>query len=161
MKTVGVFFDCKSCNPWSSMMEEVIDAQGCKRSITTCHRNSLIQYQFNSSIIMETAALNDNHELFCFGAKVQTGLLSTKSNVRPSVVMQQNDLPTTLSSKWSFLFHFIEQISHLTAVAVGSNCLTWLKEFTKQHAFMFHQMHRKTLVWVLVTGRCLSTNVCV
>uniref|UniRef100_A0A1I7W862 Secreted protein n=1 Tax=Heterorhabditis bacteriophora TaxID=37862 RepID=A0A1I7W862_HETBA len=52
--------------------------------------------------------------------------------------------------KWSFLFHFIEQISHLTAVA-----------FTKQHAFMFHQMHRKTLVWVLVTGRCLSTNVCV
>uniref|UniRef100_A0A1I7WJJ5 Inner membrane protein n=1 Tax=Heterorhabditis bacteriophora TaxID=37862 RepID=A0A1I7WJJ5_HETBA len=46
---------------------------------------------------------------------------------------QQNDLPTSLSRKWSFLFHFIEQISHLTAVAVGSNRLTWLQEFIKQH----------------------------
>uniref|UniRef100_A0A1I7W8F9 Uncharacterized protein n=1 Tax=Heterorhabditis bacteriophora TaxID=37862 RepID=A0A1I7W8F9_HETBA len=47
--------------------------------------------------------------------------------------MQQNDLPTSLSSKWSFLFNCIEQISHLTTVAPDSDRLTWLQEFIKQH----------------------------
>uniref|UniRef100_A0A1I7XP21 WASH complex subunit strumpellin n=1 Tax=Heterorhabditis bacteriophora TaxID=37862 RepID=A0A1I7XP21_HETBA len=49
-----------------------------------------------------------------------------------SVVMQQNDVPTSLLSEWSFLFNCIEQISHLTTVAPGSNRLIWLKEFIKQ-----------------------------
>uniref|UniRef100_A0A1I7WIN0 Uncharacterized protein n=1 Tax=Heterorhabditis bacteriophora TaxID=37862 RepID=A0A1I7WIN0_HETBA len=47
--------------------------------------------------------------------------------------MQQNDLPTSLSIKWYFLLHSIEQINQLTVVALGSNRLTWLKEFIKQH----------------------------
>uniref|UniRef100_A0A1I7W8X0 FSA_C domain-containing protein n=1 Tax=Heterorhabditis bacteriophora TaxID=37862 RepID=A0A1I7W8X0_HETBA len=46
---------------------------------------------------------------------------------------QQNDLPTSLSRTWSFLFNYIEQISHLTIVSPASNRLTWLKEFIKQH----------------------------
>uniref|UniRef100_A0A1I7XS59 Mediator of RNA polymerase II transcription subunit 24 n=1 Tax=Heterorhabditis bacteriophora TaxID=37862 RepID=A0A1I7XS59_HETBA len=37
------------------------------------------------------------------------------------------------TDKWSFLLNCIEQINQLTTVAFGSNRLTWLKEFIKQH----------------------------
>uniref|UniRef100_A0A1I7XPB9 ABC transmembrane type-1 domain-containing protein n=1 Tax=Heterorhabditis bacteriophora TaxID=37862 RepID=A0A1I7XPB9_HETBA len=48
-------------------------------------------------------------------------------------IFLQNDLPTSLSSKWSFLSHSIEQINHLTTVAFGSNRFILLKEFIKHH----------------------------
>uniref|UniRef100_A0A1I7WUZ1 CBS domain-containing protein n=1 Tax=Heterorhabditis bacteriophora TaxID=37862 RepID=A0A1I7WUZ1_HETBA len=54
--------------------------------------------------------------------------------MQPSVVMQQNDL-STLSNKWSFLFHSIEEINPLTIVVLESNGLTRLKEIIKQHTF--------------------------
>uniref|UniRef100_A0A1I7WI55 Ovule protein n=1 Tax=Heterorhabditis bacteriophora TaxID=37862 RepID=A0A1I7WI55_HETBA len=35
----------------------------------------------------------------------------------------QNDLPTSLFSKWSFLSHSIEQINHLTTVLTKQHTL--------------------------------------
>uniref|UniRef100_A0A1I7XIG0 E3 ubiquitin-protein ligase HERC2 n=1 Tax=Heterorhabditis bacteriophora TaxID=37862 RepID=A0A1I7XIG0_HETBA len=97
-----------------------------------------------------------------FSAKVQTGLLSTESNMRPSVVMQQNDLPTSLSSKWSFLSHSIEQINRLTTVVLGSNRLTQLKELTKQHTLRVPPDAQKDFfgvsVW-LCRGCCWRSGV--
>uniref|UniRef100_A0A1I7X5B0 Uncharacterized protein n=1 Tax=Heterorhabditis bacteriophora TaxID=37862 RepID=A0A1I7X5B0_HETBA len=58
--------------------------------------------------------------------------------MRPSVVMQQNDIPTSLSSKWSFLFNCIEQINQLTIVEFGSNRLTWLKKTFLAWVFCFN-----------------------
>uniref|UniRef100_A0A1I7WW56 Transposase n=1 Tax=Heterorhabditis bacteriophora TaxID=37862 RepID=A0A1I7WW56_HETBA len=47
--------------------------------------------------------------------------------------MQQNDVPTSLSSKWSFLFYPIKEINPLATVALENNRLTRLKELIKQH----------------------------
>uniref|UniRef100_A0A1I7WH48 Ovule protein n=1 Tax=Heterorhabditis bacteriophora TaxID=37862 RepID=A0A1I7WH48_HETBA len=58
---------------------------------------------------------------------------STGINGNPKVPSLQNDLPTSLSRKWSFLFNCIKQISQLTIVVLGSNRLIRLKELTKQH----------------------------
>uniref|UniRef100_A0A1I7WTH4 NADH dehydrogenase [ubiquinone] 1 beta subcomplex subunit 7 n=1 Tax=Heterorhabditis bacteriophora TaxID=37862 RepID=A0A1I7WTH4_HETBA len=63
---------------------------------------------------------------------VLLALLSTNHEVIP-VPVQQNDLPTSLSNKWSFLFHYIGQINQLTIVVLGSNRLIRLKELTKEH----------------------------
>uniref|UniRef100_A0A1I7XRJ8 Uncharacterized protein n=1 Tax=Heterorhabditis bacteriophora TaxID=37862 RepID=A0A1I7XRJ8_HETBA len=89
--------------------------------------------------------------------------------MRPSVVMQQNDLPTSLSSKWSFVFNCIEQISQLTTLVLGSNRLTWLKEFIKQHILNIPPDALKDFFWreclalplMLLAVWGLPMNVCV
>uniref|UniRef100_A0A1I7X2X7 ABC2_membrane domain-containing protein n=1 Tax=Heterorhabditis bacteriophora TaxID=37862 RepID=A0A1I7X2X7_HETBA len=74
--------------------------------------------------------------------------------------ISQNDLPTSLSNKWSFLFHCIQQINQLTTVAPGSNRLTWLKEFTKQHTLRVPpDAQRDVVPWMLLTARGLPMNV--
>uniref|UniRef100_A0A1I7WPW2 Leucine-rich repeat-containing protein 14 n=1 Tax=Heterorhabditis bacteriophora TaxID=37862 RepID=A0A1I7WPW2_HETBA len=75
--------------------------------------------------------------------------------------MQQNDLPTSLSRKWSFLLNCIEQISQLTTVELGSNRLTWLKEFTKQHTLHIPPDAQKDFFGVDVVGCPGSTHECV
>uniref|UniRef100_A0A1I7WLM0 Uncharacterized protein n=1 Tax=Heterorhabditis bacteriophora TaxID=37862 RepID=A0A1I7WLM0_HETBA len=39
---------------------------------------------------------------------------------------QQNDLPTSLSRKWSFLFHYIQQINQLTTEVWLCRGCCWL-----------------------------------
>uniref|UniRef100_A0A1I7W9H4 Uncharacterized protein n=1 Tax=Heterorhabditis bacteriophora TaxID=37862 RepID=A0A1I7W9H4_HETBA len=73
---------------------------------------------------------------------------------------QQNYLPTSLSVKWYFLLHFIEQINQLTAVAPGSNRLTWLKEFTKQHTLRVPPDAQKDFFGVDVVDCPGSTHEC-
>uniref|UniRef100_A0A1I7WHW8 Integrase_SAM-like_N domain-containing protein n=1 Tax=Heterorhabditis bacteriophora TaxID=37862 RepID=A0A1I7WHW8_HETBA len=76
--------------------------------------------------------------------------------------MQQNDLPTSLSRKWSFLFKCIEQINQLTTVAPGTNRLTWLKEFIKQHILHVPPDTQKdVLALMLLAVRGLPMHVCV
>uniref|UniRef100_A0A1I7WJC9 CFEM domain-containing protein n=1 Tax=Heterorhabditis bacteriophora TaxID=37862 RepID=A0A1I7WJC9_HETBA len=93
------------------------------REKTTSNHRSIFapQPHLESAVPLDSSVstgINGNPKAPCpVNSPLQIGLLSTKSNMKPSVVMQQNDLPTSLSSKWSFLFNNIQQISYLTTVA--------------------------------------------
>uniref|UniRef100_A0A1I7XDH3 C2H2-type domain-containing protein n=1 Tax=Heterorhabditis bacteriophora TaxID=37862 RepID=A0A1I7XDH3_HETBA len=100
-----------------SSREKRFDAsRKCTRPITSEWDESRNSSQKNTHQIKESRSLS-----------------SKLDNWRKNVFMQQNDLPTSLSSKWYFLSHSIEQINQLTAVAPATNRLTQLKELTKQH----------------------------
>uniref|UniRef100_A0A1I7X3B0 PI-PLC Y-box domain-containing protein n=1 Tax=Heterorhabditis bacteriophora TaxID=37862 RepID=A0A1I7X3B0_HETBA len=66
------------------------------------------------------------------------------------------------ADKWSFLSHSIEQINYLTTVVLGSNRLTWLKEFKKHHTLHIPPDTQKdVLASMLLAVRGLPLNVCI